>query len=117
MVQESALRKPPAEPLLRAGLLASLFAPALPRAPQFAGEGILVLRAQTTVREKGGQDIHLRAVGFRGLTDLLWRLEAFALPPQATSDDPREDPRQLFPVFLGELSVLLCGRNRHRPRY
>src|SRR5215212_843542 len=69
MVQESALRKPAAEPHLRAGLLAGLLAPALPRPPEFAGEGILVLAAQTTIREEGGQHVHLRSVGFGGLPD------------------------------------------------
>ena len=80
MVQESAFGEPTAEPLLCAGLLAGLLAPALPRAPQFAGEGFLVFVAHATVREEGCQHVHLRPVGLGGLAYFLWRLEAFALP-------------------------------------
>src|ERR687893_2420376 len=95
MVQEPALRKTPAEPFLGAGLLAGFLAPALPRAPQFAGEGLLVLVAHAAVREEGGKYIHLGPVGLGGLTHFLRRLEAFVLPLQAPAYDPGQHAGEL----------------------
>src|SRR5215208_3253230 len=91
MVQKSALSESPAEPFLCALLLARFLAPALPRAPQLAGEGLLVLVAHATVREERCQNVHLRTVGYGGPTYFLWRLEAFALPSETAAYYPGQD--------------------------
>src|SRR5919107_1018766 len=115
MVQESAFREPATEPFLGAGLLPGFLAPALPRAPQFAGEGFLVLVAHATVCEEGRQHVHLRPVSRGGLAYFLRRLEAFALPLEATAHDPRQDAGEFPPQLFGELSVLLRRRYGHGP--
>src|SRR5215210_1391923 len=117
MVQESALSKPTTEPLLRTSLLASLLTPTLPRAPQFAGEGLLIFVTHAAVREERCEDIHLCPVGPCSLADLLRRLEAFALPCEAPVHDPRQHAGQLTPELLREPTVLLGRGYCDRPRY
>src|SRR5215213_10268347 len=95
----------------RFGSLAAVLAPFLIPFVE-SSERLPMSRANLAlILQECPHDVHLRAVLPGGLAHFCGRLEALALPLQATLEGPAQDARELCPELLRQLLILLGWRD------